>query len=242
MQQAIGVRRADHAPRGDHGPVRPAEARVARSSASGARGTRSSRARNPGFLYQQNTLRDALVASVVARRLQQARGPREDGEHRADGERAAGDDPHAGHSRCCSRRRITCSSSTRVHHDAVLLPIALDARTLRRTASGLDARGQRHGVARHAAGAMHVTLTNLDPEPGRAPSTSRVRGAAVTAVTGRVLTADRDERAQHLRAARRGAAGAVHRRARRRRDGSRCSCRRSLSWCWSCDNGADVRT
>ncbi len=43
---------------------------------------------NPGFLYQQNTMRDALVASTLAQHLQQARRPRADGKHRADHQRA----------------------------------------------------------------------------------------------------------------------------------------------------------
>ena len=40
--------------------------------------------RNPGFLYQQNTLRDALVAGAQPEHLPGARRPRDDGEHRAD--------------------------------------------------------------------------------------------------------------------------------------------------------------
>ena len=56
---------------------------------------------NPGFLYQQNTLRDALVARPDAQHLQQPLRPRADGQHRPDRQRAAGDDP--------DRRRRRCS-------------------------------------------------------------------------------------------------------------------------------------
>ena len=49
---------------GDHGQVRPARRRSRWSSTSGARGTRSCRARTPGFLAQQNSLRDALIAAL----------------------------------------------------------------------------------------------------------------------------------------------------------------------------------
>ena len=48
----------------------------------------------PGFLEQQNSQRDALIAAlninIFARHADRVR----DGQHRADGQRAAGDDPH----------------------------------------------------------------------------------------------------------------------------------------------------
>ena len=47
-----------------HGPLRPGTARSAWCWTSGAPGGTWRPGTNPGFLYQQNTLRDALVASV----------------------------------------------------------------------------------------------------------------------------------------------------------------------------------
>jgi Alpha-L-arabinofuranosidase C-terminal domain len=47
---------------------------------------------NPRFLYQQNTLRDALVAGLHFD-IFRARGPAPDGQHRPDNQRATGDDP-----------------------------------------------------------------------------------------------------------------------------------------------------
>ena len=49
--------------------------------------------RNPGFLYQQNTMRDAVVAAATINIFAQACRPRAHGEHRPDGQRAAGHDP-----------------------------------------------------------------------------------------------------------------------------------------------------
>ena len=48
----------------------------------------------PGFLYQQNTMRDALVASLHFDIFHRHADRLRDGEHRADRQRAAGDDPH----------------------------------------------------------------------------------------------------------------------------------------------------
>ena len=55
---------------------------------------------NPGFLYQQNSLRDAHGRRPDAEHLQQPLRPREDGQHRPDGQRAAGDDPDRRAPRC----------------------------------------------------------------------------------------------------------------------------------------------
>ena len=49
---------------------------------------------NPAFLFQQNTLRDAIVAGAQPPHFPEARRPGGRRQHRADGERAAGDDPH----------------------------------------------------------------------------------------------------------------------------------------------------
>ncbi len=64
---------------------------------------------NPGFLFQQNTMRDALVAGSALRHLPPSRAAAHDGEHRADRERPAGDDAHGRAIASCSRRPITCS-------------------------------------------------------------------------------------------------------------------------------------
>jgi alpha-L-arabinofuranosidase len=73
-----------------------------------------------------------------------------------------------------------------VHHDATLLPISL-------TASSYEFEGQSipavsASASRDAAGRIHITLANLDPTRARTVQTE-LRGARVTGVTGRVLTA-----------------------------------------------------
>ena len=51
-------------PLGDHGQVRPAEEDRAGRRRVGRAGTRRCRGRNPGFLAQQNSLRDAVLAAL----------------------------------------------------------------------------------------------------------------------------------------------------------------------------------
>ncbi len=48
---------------------------------------------NSGFLYQQNSLRDALVAGINLNLFNQYLRPGENGEHRPDHQRASGHDP-----------------------------------------------------------------------------------------------------------------------------------------------------
>jgi alpha-N-arabinofuranosidase len=142
---------------------------------------------NPGFLYQQNSLRDALVASVSLDAFNK----------------------HAGRVKMANiaqtvnvlQAMILTQGAQMiltptyhvfelytVHHDALLLPIVLDA--------GRYAYGDRAMPAvsatasRDASGRIHLTLTNVDPNQARTVNTS-VRGQAIRAVSGRILTADR---------------------------------------------------
>lgn len=142
---------------------------------------------NPGFLYQQNALRDALVASVSFDAFNK----------HADRVRMAN---IAQMVNVLQAMILTQGDKLvltptyhvfemyTVHHDAVLLPIALEA--------GRYVHGDRSMPAvsatasRDANGRMHLTLTNIDPNQARTIRVS-VRGQAVTSVTGRILTADR---------------------------------------------------
>ena len=63
-RRTLKIDEIHHRHRDDHGQVRSAEQAWRSTSTSGAPGTTRSRAREPGFLYQQNTLRDALVAAL----------------------------------------------------------------------------------------------------------------------------------------------------------------------------------
>ena len=142
---------------------------------------------NPGFLYQQNALRDALVASVSFDAFNK----------HADRVRMAN---IAQMVNVLQAMILTQGDKLvltptyhvfemyTVHHDALLLPINLEA--------GRYVNGDRSMPAvsatasRDASGRMHLTLTNIDPNQARTIRVS-VRGQTVTSVTGRILTADR---------------------------------------------------
>jgi alpha-N-arabinofuranosidase len=141
---------------------------------------------NPGFLYQQNTLRDALVAGLTLNIFNQ----------------------HA------DRVRIGCIAQTinvlqamiltdgarmlltptyhvfemfKVHHDATLLPIEIDAPDYTLGADSIPALSA--SASRDAQGAVHITLCNTDPHNSLKLACA-LRGNTATQVSGRVLTAD----------------------------------------------------
>ena len=143
---------------------------------------------NPGFLYQQNSLRDALVASVTLdifnRHCDRVHGANiaqtvnvlqamvltEDG-----GERMLLTPTHH------------VFAMYRPHHDALLLPADLRGDEY---ALGDEAMPSMSATAsRDDAGKVHLTISNLDPNHGR-KLTCDVRGVAVQQVSGQVLTAE----------------------------------------------------
>jgi alpha-L-arabinofuranosidase len=141
---------------------------------------------NPGFLYQQNTLRDALVAGLTLNIF----------------------------NRHCDRVKMANIAQTinvlqamiltdkekmlltptyhvfemyTVHHDATLLPTDLtcvDYGTGDHKIPGLSV-----SASRDKAGAIHVSLCNLNPNVP-AGVACEVRGAKPQGISGRVLTAD----------------------------------------------------
>ena len=167
---------------------------------------------NPGFLYQQNSLRDALVTSVSFDAFNK---------HAARVKMAnIAQTVNVLQAMISTQKQQMLLTPTyhvfefyTVHQDAVLLPIALDA--------GRYVHGERTMPAvsatasRDTNGRIHLTLTNVDPNQPRTINVS-VRGQSVTAVFRPDPHGEPDERAQHVRAAPSGASGAVHRRNCRR--------------------------
>jgi alpha-N-arabinofuranosidase len=141
---------------------------------------------NPRFLYQQNTLHDALVAGVTLNIFNNH----------------------------CDRVKMANIAQTvnvlqamiltegpkmiltptyhvyemyKVHHDATMLPIELncDDYTLgEEKIASLNASASRDG-----AGRIHISLCNLDPKRDAAVS-CELKGAKASRVSGRVLTSD----------------------------------------------------
>jgi alpha-N-arabinofuranosidase len=141
---------------------------------------------NPSFLYQQNTLRDAVTASITLNTLNK----------HADRVRMANIAQMVNVLQAMiltqgDKMLLTPTYHVfemfTVHHDAVLLPITLDAGRYvygDRTMPALSAT-----ASRDKAGRMHLTLTNVDPSQARIVNVS-VRGQTVSSVSGRILTSD----------------------------------------------------
>lgn len=144
---------------------------------------------HPRFLYQQNSLRDALVAGVTLNIFNQH----------------------------CDRVKMANIAQTinvlqamvltqednlvltptyhvfemyKDHHDATLLPIDLQCGTYGYGAQEAESiPALSASASRDIEGRIHLSLCNLDPN-GEAELSCLIRGADLSAVTGRVLTAD----------------------------------------------------
>jgi alpha-L-arabinofuranosidase len=139
----------------------------------------------PGFLYQQNTIRDALVAAMQLNVFNQ----------RADRIQMANiaQTVNVLQAMILTRGDQMILTPTyhvfdfyTVHHDATLLPITFDAGTYSFDDQSIPAISA--SASRDAEGRIHVTLANLDPNRARAVTTT-FDGHTVAGATGRVLTA-----------------------------------------------------
>jgi alpha-N-arabinofuranosidase len=141
---------------------------------------------NPGFLYQQNTLRDALAASVSldvfnrhARRVRMANIAQTVNVLQAmvltEGDRMV------------LTPTYHVFDFYTVHHDAVLLPIHV-ASAGRYAFDGDSVPALSASASRDRQGVVHVTMSNLDPNQARTVETE-LRGMTARAATGRILTA-----------------------------------------------------
>jgi alpha-N-arabinofuranosidase len=141
---------------------------------------------NPGFLYQQNTLRDAMVAAVSLdvfnRHADRVRGAN------------IAQMVNVLQSMILTRGPQMLLTPTyyvfdfySVHHDAVLLPITIADNGY--YVFGADSvPAVSASVSRDRRGVMHITMSNLDPNQSRTV-VAEVRGQNVTAASARILTA-----------------------------------------------------
>lgn len=139
----------------------------------------------PGFLYQQNTIRDALVAAMQLNIFNA----------RADRIKMANiaQTVNVLQAMILTRGAEMILTPTyhvfdfyTVHHDATLLPITLEAGTYEFEGRSIPAVSA--SASRDEAGRIHVTLANMDPNRAR-PVSIAMQGHGMTAVSGRVLTA-----------------------------------------------------
>ncbi|GJG87187.1 alpha-L-arabinofuranosidase [Gemmatimonadetes bacterium T265] len=141
---------------------------------------------NPGFLYQQNTLRDALVAAatldIFNRHADRVRGAN------------IAQMVNVLQAMVLTRGPRMLLTPTyhvfemyTVHHDAVALPLAVrDAG--RYEFGGESVPAVSASASRDRRGVVHVTMSNLDPNRART-AVAELRGVTATGAAGRVLTA-----------------------------------------------------
>lgn len=139
---------------------------------------------NPGFLYQQNSLRDALVAGVTLNIFN----------NHADRVRMANIAQTVNVLQAMvltDKERMLVTPTYHVfemyvpHHGATLLPSevqTVDYQFGREKIPALNA-----SASRDTAGTIHVSLCNLDPQSALEVG-AEIRGASVGKFTGRVLT------------------------------------------------------
>ncbi|MDR1609911.1 MAG: alpha-N-arabinofuranosidase [Candidatus Symbiothrix sp.] len=139
---------------------------------------------NPGFLYQQNTLRDAILAGINLNIF----------------------------NKHCDRVKMANIAQTvnvlqaviltdkekmlltptywvyylyKVHQDATLLPVSITSATYEMNGKKIDAISV--SASKDASGKIHITLVNIDPNKAQSIETE-VRGIAAKKVSGKILT------------------------------------------------------
>ena len=141
---------------------------------------------NPRFLYQQNSLRDALVASVTLDIFNRHCGRI----HMANIAQTV----NVLQSMVLTQGEKMILTPTyhvfemyKVHQDATLVPLGLECGQYEFGEESIPSLSA--SASRDAGGKVHLTLTNLDPN-NAADVVCEVRGVDVTSAAARVLTAE----------------------------------------------------
>ena len=143
---------------------------------------------NPGFLYQQNTLRDAMVASLnldlfnnYARRVKMANIAQTVNVLQAM--ILTKDD------KIVKTPSFYVFKMYTVHHDATLLPSVVTSDKY--TFGNESVKALSASASKDAAGKIHVTITNLDPANSK-EVTCDLRGTEkISFVRGQVVTGEK---------------------------------------------------
>jgi alpha-N-arabinofuranosidase len=140
---------------------------------------------NPGFLYQQNTVRDAVVAAASLD-IFNKHADRVRGANIAQMVNVLQAMILTQGDKMLLTPTYHVFEMYTVHHDAVLLPITVQSAGWY-TIGADSIPAVSASASRDKAGVMHVTMSNLDPNQARTVSVD-VRGARVSGATGRILT------------------------------------------------------
>jgi alpha-N-arabinofuranosidase len=141
---------------------------------------------NPGFLYQQNTMRDALVAALhfdifhrYCDRVQMANIAQTVNVLQAMILTEEGGD------RIVLTPTYHVFEMYKVHQDATLLPLTLTSDEYVNGDNAIPAISAT--ASRDSAGQIHISLSNSDPQTDHTVACS-LRGMKVGTITGRILT------------------------------------------------------
>jgi len=142
---------------------------------------------NPGFLFQQNTMRDALVAAIHfdifnshCDRVQMANIAQTVNVLQAMILTEEGGD------RMVLTPTYHVFEMYKVHQDATLLPLTLESKDYACGDAAMPAISAT--ASRDSAGKIHISLSNADPNTDHIV-TCTLRGIKVSQVNGRILTA-----------------------------------------------------
>ena len=140
---------------------------------------------NPGFLYQQNTMRDAMISGVTLNIFN----------NHADRVRMANLAQTINVLQAViltNKEKIILTPTYHVmemynvHQNATLLPISLSSENYNLGGKGLPSLSA--SASKDSAGLIHVSITNINAEKPESVSIS-LEGANCKKVTGRILTA-----------------------------------------------------
>jgi alpha-L-arabinofuranosidase len=143
---------------------------------------------NPGFLYQQNTMRDALVAGLTFN-IFHAHADRVHVANIAQTINVLQAMALTDGAKMLLTPTYHVFEMFKVHQDATLLPTFLDTPTCGDDDNAKKVPRVSASASRNAAGKLHVSLCNLHADKP-AELAIEVRGAEVGGATGRILVGD----------------------------------------------------
>lgn len=139
---------------------------------------------NPGFLYQQNTLRDALVAAVNFHIFQQ-HADRVKMTNIAQMVNVLQAMILTDKEKMLLTPTYHVFEMFNVHQGATYIPVDIKAPDY--SHAGFTVPAVHAGASRDASGTLHLTLANLDPNRPASVS-AKLEGASARKISGRVLT------------------------------------------------------
>ena len=142
---------------------------------------------NPGFLYQQNTMRDAVVAGINLN-IFNSHSDRVQMANLAQTVNVLQAVILTDEEKMVLTPTYWVFYLYKVHQDATLLPISFTSNQYRQGDRVIDAVSV--SASKDADGKIHITLVNADPNNEQRISTQLV-GASAKSISGQVLTADK---------------------------------------------------